>query len=130
METDVLIITGQNPDEQRSIQINSDDLKLLEEGSLVIDLSLKNGDLIERARETKPDEPIYLRDGVVHFTVTNLPSFVSKTASSILSNVSEKYISQLAQMGFEEAIATNPELRESLVLYRGKIVNSMKTTNL
>jgi hypothetical protein len=26
-------------------------------------------------------------------------------------------------MGFEEAIATSPELRDSLVLYRGKIVN-------
>ena len=28
-------------------------------------------------------------------------------------------------MGFEEAIATNPELRNSLVLYHGKIVNSL-----
>ena len=41
METDVLIITGQNPDEERNIHIKNDDLKLLEPGSLVIDLSLK-----------------------------------------------------------------------------------------
>jgi alanine dehydrogenase len=125
METDVLIITGINPSENRKIQINSDDLKLLEEGSLVIDLSLKNGDIIETSRETKPNEPIYVKDGLVHFTVTNLPSFVSKTASSILSNISSKYITQLTMMGFEEAIATSPELRQSLVLYRGKIVNSI-----
>jgi len=125
METDVLIITGQTPDEKRNIQIKNDDLKLLEKGSLVIDLSLKNGDIIETSRETKPNEPIYLQNGLVHFSVTNLPSFVSKTASSILSKVTSNYILQLSKMGFEEAVATSPDLRDSLVLYRGKIVNSI-----
>ena len=56
METDVLIITGQNPNDKRNIQIRIDDLKVLEPGSLVIDLSLKNGDIIDSSRETKPDE--------------------------------------------------------------------------
>lgn len=32
-------------------------------------------------------------------------------------------------MGFDEAIATSPELRESLVLYRGKIVNALLAKN-
>ena len=85
METDVLIITGQNPDEQRSLHINNDDLKLLEPGSLIIDLSLKNGDIINSSRETKPNEPSYIQNDLVYFSVTNLPSFVSKTSSNILS---------------------------------------------
>jgi alanine dehydrogenase len=129
METDVLIITGQNPNEKRNIHIKIDDLKVLEPGSLVIDLSLKNGDIIDSSRETKPDEPSYLHGGLVYFSVINLPSFVSNTSSNILSNLISKYIHQLTIMGFDEAIATSPELRESLVLYRGKIVNSLLAKN-
>jgi alanine dehydrogenase len=123
LETDVLIITGKGLNESRTIQLKNEDLKILEPGSLVIDLSLKNGDLIDQSRETKPDEPIYLKNDLVYFSVTNLPSFVSNTSSNVLSNILLNYISQLTQMGFDEAIATNPELRESLVLYHGKIVN-------
>jgi alanine dehydrogenase len=123
METDVLIINGQGPDKKINLHIVNDDLKLLQTGSLIIDLSVNNGDIIESSRETKPDGPIYLKDGLVYFTVSNLPSFVPKTSSYILSNITSKYIGLLTKMGFEEAIATSPELRDSLVLYRGKIVN-------
>jgi len=129
METDVLIITIPNSDEKSNIKISSDDLRILEPGSLVVDLSINQGDIIESSRETKPNEPVYLKDGLVYFSVTNLPSFVPKTSSTILSNVVLKYISLLANMGFQEAIATSPELRKSLVLYRGKIVDSHLTEN-
>jgi alanine dehydrogenase len=129
METDVLIITGQNPDQERNIHIKNDDLRLLEAGSLVIDLSLKNGNLIDSSRETKPNEPIYLKDGLVYFSVTNLPSFVSNTSSKILSSIISSYISQLTSVGFAEAIAINPELRNSVVLYHGKIINSLLAKN-
>ena len=96
---------------------------------MIIDLSIKNGDSITSSRETKPNEPIYLQNDLVYFTVANLPSFVPKTSSTILSNIVLKYIILLANMGFEEAIATSPELRNSLVLYRGKIVNPILLEN-
>jgi len=129
MDTDVLIITRKNSDEKKNIQISNNDLRILESGSLVVDLSVNHGDIIESSRETKPNGPIYLKDGLVYFSVTNLTSFVPKTSSTILSNIVSKYISLLAKMGFQEAIATSPELRKSLVLYRGKIVNPLLTEN-
>jgi alanine dehydrogenase len=129
IETDVLILTRQNSDEKKNIQLSNEDLRILESGSLVVDLSVNHGDIIESSRETKPNEPIYLQDGLVYFSVTNLPSFVPKTSSTILSNAVIKYISLLAKMGFQEAIATSPELRKSLILYRGKIVNPLLTEN-
>jgi alanine dehydrogenase len=129
LETDVLIITEQDPSEKQKIQLKKEDLNLLEAGSLIIDLSLKNGDIIDRSRETKPNEPIYIENDLVFFSVSNLPSFVAKTSSYILSRTMIKYISQLTQMGFEEAIATSPELRNSLVLYHGKVVNSLLAKN-
>ena len=129
LETDVLIITEQSLDEQKKIQLKKEDINVLEAGSLIIDLSLKNGDIIDKLRETKPNEPIYIQDGLVYFSVSNLPSFVPKTSSYILSKSMLKYLHQLTQMGFDEAIATSPELRNSLVLYHGKVVNALLAKN-
>ena len=129
IETDVLIISGQNPDEKFNIQITNDDLRILESGSLIIDLSVNHGNIIKSSRETKPNEPIYLQDGLLYFSVTNLTSFVPKTSSSILSNEVLKYVNLLAKMGFEEAITTSPDLRGSLVLYKGKIISSLLIEN-
>lgn len=129
LETDVLIITSKDYNEPNNIHIVNEDLNLLEPGSLIIDLSGSKGDVMTSFRETKPDEPIYVKDERVYFTVSNLPSFVPRTSSSIISNISIKYINLLAKMGFQEAIATSPELRNSVVLYRGKIVNPLLTEN-
>lgn len=129
LETDVLIITGQNPHEKINIKISNDDLRLLESGSLIIDLSVNRGDVIASSRETKPNQPIYLQDDILYFSITNLTSFVPRTSSSILSHTVLKYISLLAKMGFEEAITTSPELRDSLVLYKGKTTSPLLMEN-
>jgi alanine dehydrogenase len=129
METDVLIIAGKTRDDNTNKYMINDDLNLLEPGSLIIDLSVNKTDIIKSFRETKPDEPIYIKDDLVYFIVSNLPSFVPRTSSYILSGMISKYINLLAKMGFEEAIATSPELRKSLVLYRGKIVNPIMVDN-
>jgi len=129
IETDVLIISGQNPDEKLNIQISNDDLKILESGSLIIDLSVNHGNIIKSSRETKPNEPIYLQNGLLYFSITNLTSFVPRTSSTILSKSALKYVNLLAKMGFQEAIATSPDLRGSLVLYKGKIISSLLLEN-
>jgi alanine dehydrogenase len=123
LETDVLMAAPKIPGDSAEMHISKNDWKILEKGILVIDLSVNQGDRIEPARNTNPDAPVYIHDDLVFFSVTNLPSFVPKTSSEVLSKLTYHYISQLAQMGFEESIATNPEIRDSLVLYHGKIVN-------
>ncbi len=123
LETDVLIVTDSRYDSNSKMLIKKDDLNLLVKGSLVIDLSINREDRIEASRETKPDNPTYVQDDIVYFSVPNLPSVVPKTSSIALSNIALNYIRQLAQMGFQETIVSSPELRNSLMIYHGKIVN-------
>ena len=129
LETDVLIAAAQIPGKKSELRIQKNDLKLLNPGSLIIDLSLNKGNCIETSRETKQDDPIYINDGLLYYAVPSLPSAVPRTSSEVISNIAIRYIRQLARMGFQEAIATSPELRDSLIIYRGKIVNCLLSDN-
>lgn len=125
IDTDVLIASTQARGKISEIKVNKEDLKLLSAGTLVVDLSIQQGDLIETSRQTIQEDPIYMRDEVLFYVVPDLPAAVPRTSSEILSNSIIRYIKQLSDMGFEEVIAISPELRESLYLYRGKIVNQI-----
>ena len=130
LETDVLIAAGREIDMPSNIQVKLKDLKLLQQGSVIIDLTIDRHDLIEPARETKPTEPIYISDGLVFFAVNNLTAMLPMTASEVISQTTLPYIRQLTQIGIQEMIATNPEFRNSLVIYKGKIVHPVLTSDI
>jgi alanine dehydrogenase len=123
LETDILIASVLVPGQKPPVLVTRDDIKLMQPGSLVIDLSVDQGGCIETSRPTTFDNPTYLFEGIVHSAVTNLPSAVPFTASRALSGAALPYIMQIAQLGTHEAIALSPEIRSGLALYRGKIVN-------
>jgi alanine dehydrogenase len=56
----------------------------MEPGSVVIDVSVDQGGCIETTRPTTYERPTFLRHGVVHFGVTNMPGAVPRTASRAL----------------------------------------------
>jgi len=125
IDTDVLIVSTQDRGSKTDIRINKKDLKVLSPGTLVVDLSIHKGDVIETSRQTIQDDPIYIQDEVLFYGVPELPAAVPRTSSEILSNSIIKYILQLSDMGFKEAVAISPEIRDSLYLYHGKIVNDI-----
>ena len=123
LETDILIASVWIPGKKPPILVNRDDIKLMQPGSLVIDLSADEGGCIETTRPTTIDKPVYIIDGIIHFCVTNLPSSVPYTSSRALSSAIIPYIMRIAQLGMHEAIAISPEIRSGLAVYRGKVVN-------
>jgi alanine dehydrogenase len=123
LETDVLIVPAQVESKETVIKIKKKDLKILAPGSLVIDLSINHGDCVEGTRQNLHDNPLYIQDQILYFTVPELPAAVPRTSSEALSKTFIPYVRQLAKMGFDESITTNPEIRSSLYLYKGKIVN-------
>jgi len=123
LETDVLITAVHTPGRKTPVLVTRNDVKLLKPGSVIIDLSIEQGGCVETSRPTTPESPIYLQDDIVHYCVPNLPSAVPTTASRILSAQAVKYIKQIAQLGIEESVALNPEIRSGLTIYHGKVVN-------
>jgi alanine dehydrogenase len=123
LETDVLITCAQISGQRAPILVKKEDVKVLEPGSIIIDLSIDQGGNVETSRPTTHENPTFIRDDIVHCCVANLPSAVPNTASRALSTVALPYVKLIAQIGCEEALALNSEIRNGLNIYRGKVVN-------
>lgn len=95
-------------------------------GSVIVDISVDQGGCIETTRPTTYEAPTYLEEGVVHFTVTNIPGAVPRSASQALSAVVLPYVHKLMDPGWkisaelqrginvEAGQLTHPALKESL----------------
>lgn len=96
-------------------------LSVMREGSVLVDVSIDQGGCFETSKATTHADPIYVVDGVVHYCVANMPGAVPFTSTIGLTNATLPYALQLADMGHEEAIRSNEELRYGLNTYKGHI---------
>ncbi|MCM8807965.1 MAG: alanine dehydrogenase, partial [Candidatus Omnitrophica bacterium] len=104
------------------ILIRRDDLKIMEEGTVIVDVSIDEGGIAETSKPTTHKNPIYIYDGIVHYCVPNIPGIVPKTSTYALCNVTERYILQLADKGIK-SIEYSEGLRTGLAIRNGEIVN-------
>lgn len=124
-QTDVLISAVFRPGYKAPMLVSEQQVKLMEPGSVIIDLSVDNGGSVETSRPTTQDNPVFKIHDIIHYCVTNVPAGVPHTSSQALSKAILPYIKQLADLGFSEAVATVPQLRECLNIYRGKVVDKI-----
>ena len=65
--------------------VTRDMLKSMQNGGVVVDVSVDQGGCIETTRPTNYADPTYVEEGIVHFAVTNMPGAVPRSASQALS---------------------------------------------
>jgi len=87
-------------------------------GSVVVDVSVDQGGCVETTRPTTYDDPTYLVYDVIHFSVTNMPGAVPRTASQALSAVLTPYVERLAADDWESV----PALAEAINVRDGRPV--------
>ena len=68
----------------------------MQSGSVIIDISVDQGGCIETIQPTTYEQPTFVKHGVTHFGVTNMPGAVPRTASQSLSASLIPYVSELA----------------------------------
>jgi alanine dehydrogenase len=86
------------------------DLKLMKDGSVVVDVAVDQGGCVETVRPTTHADPVYVVDGVVHYGVANMPGAVPRTSTLALTNATFPYALQLAGSGWQEAVRENASL--------------------
>lgn len=91
----------------------------MHEGAVVVDISIDQGGCIETTRPTTYAEPTYVVDGVTHFSVTNMPGAVPRTATQALSAAILPYVQRLARDGWEEL----ESLRKGINVRAGELVH-------
>ena len=103
--------------------VRREDLKRMPPRAVIIDVAIDQGGCVETSRPTTHSQPTYIVDDVVHYCVTNMPGAVGRTSTYALTNVTLPYVLQLANKGFEKAVADNPALRQGVNVHQGKVTN-------
>ncbi len=80
-------------------------------GSVLVDVAIDQGGIFETTdRVTTHDDPTYVKHGVVHYAVANMPGAVPRTSTFALTNVTIPYALQIANKGYRAACLDNPAL--------------------
>lgn len=90
-------------------------------GAVIIDVSVDQGGCIETTRPTTHQNPTFIKHGVVHYCVTNMPGAVGRTSTYALANVTRPYIVALAHKGWKGAMREDVALAKGLNIADGKI---------
>ncbi len=88
-------------------------------GSVIIDVSIDQGGCVETSRPTTLSDPVFVKHGVTHYCVPNIPSAVARTASHALNNVVSSFVEEIASLEMQ-AFEENQALRRGVYLYRGQ----------
>ena len=94
--------------------VTRDMLKLMEPGTVMVDVAIDQGGCFETSRPTTHEDPVYYVDGILHYCVANIPGAVPYTSTLALTNATLPYALQLADKGWRRACAENEELRLGL----------------
>lgn len=93
----------------------------MKKGSVIVDVAVDQGGSIATVdRPTTHKDPIYIKHGVVHYAVANIPGAVPRTSTFALTNVTMPYALDLASRGWE-AITGSVPLQKGVNTHRGTV---------
>jgi alanine dehydrogenase len=96
-------------------------LKTMRPGAVLVDVAIDQGGCAETSKPTTHDDPVYVEEGVVHYTVANMPGALPRTATRALTLNTLPYVIAIAEDGWKDAARKDPALRRGLNLVEGNI---------
>ena len=93
-------------------------------GSVVIDVSIDRGGCFETSELTSHEHPVFLKYGIIHYCVPNIPSGFARTASQAISNVLMPLLLEAGdEGGFDNLVWHHIHLRGGIYLFKGSLTN-------
>ncbi|WP_422484950.1 alanine dehydrogenase [Gudongella sp. DL1XJH-153] len=93
----------------------------MRDGSVIVDVAIDQGGCVETVTHaTTHDDPVYVKHGVIHYSVANMPGAYARTSTFALTNTTLPYIIKLAGMGFRKALDFDNSLRKGVNVIDGK----------
>ncbi len=103
--------------------VTRDMLERMKPGAVLVDVAIDQGGCFETSRPTTHADPTYVVDGIVHYCVANMPGGVPRTSTFALNNATLPYVLQLADRGWQAALAADPHLRNGLNVCAGRVTH-------
>ncbi|HIX42574.1 MAG TPA: alanine dehydrogenase [Candidatus Kurthia intestinigallinarum] len=102
--------------------VSEEMIQAMTPGSVIVDIAIDQGGIFATTdRVTTHDDPTYVKHGVVHYAVANMPGAVPRTSTIALTNDTIPYAVQIANKGYEQALLDNDALKKGLNVANGYV---------
>jgi alanine dehydrogenase len=118
---DIVVGSVLVPGDKTPHLITREMLKLMEPGTVLVDVAIDQGGCFETSRPTTHSDPVYIEDGIVHYCVANIPGAVPNTSTMALTNATLRYAIALADKGWRQACKDDASLAKGLNIVEGKV---------
>lgn len=106
------------------VVVSEEMVAAMRSGSIIIDVAIDRGGCFETSELTSHENPTFVKHGVIHYCVPNIPSGFARTASQAISNVLMPLILEISdEGGLEEMVWHNFNLREGIYLFKGALTD-------
>ncbi|MQS76481.1 alanine dehydrogenase [Companilactobacillus halodurans] len=123
-DADVFISTILIPGSKPPKLVKEYMIKSMKPGSVVVDVAIDQGGTVETIdHPTTIDDPIFVKDGIIHYAVPNQPGAVPRTATMALAKGNIDYLLEIADKGIDQAIMDDDALASGVNIYEGKVTN-------
>ena len=119
---DIIVGSVLVPGDKTPHLITKEMLKLMEPGTVLVDVAIDQGGCFETSRPTTHSDPVYIEEGIVHYCVANIPGAVPNTSTLALTNATLRYAIALADKGWQQACKDDGALAKGLNIVEGKVV--------
>jgi len=114
-ESDLVIGAVLIPGAKAPRLVTEEMVKSMHEGSVIVDVAIDQGGIFETTDHiTTHDDPTYVKHGVVHYAVANMPGAVPRTSTIGLTNVTVPYATRIASLGYVKACLADPSLLKGI----------------
>lgn len=101
--------------------VTRDMLAGMKRGAVLVDVAIDQGGCFETSHPTTHEEPTFVVDRVVHYCVANMPGAVARTSTYALNNVTLPHALRIADLGWKEALRSDPHLASGLNIHAGQV---------
>ncbi|MDN3509064.1 MAG: alanine dehydrogenase [Candidatus Neptunochlamydia sp.] len=123
MNCDLVVGAALIPGKLTPKLITKEIVKKMKHGSVIVDVAIDQGGCAETSCSTTHSDPIFFHDDVVHYCVANMPGACARTATIALTNSVLPYALGIAEVGYKEALLSDPLLRSGMNVCLGKVTN-------
>lgn len=99
-------------------------VSIMRSGSVVLDVCIDRGGCFETSEVTSHESPVFIKHGVIHYCVPNIPSGFARTASQAISNVLMPLLLEIGdEGGLEKLVWHKFNIRSGIYLFKGALTN-------
>ncbi|UFT99089.1 alanine dehydrogenase [Radiobacillus kanasensis] len=114
-ESDLVIGAVLIPGTKAPKLVTEEMVQSMKNGSVITDVAIDQGGIFETTvRITTHDDPTYVKHGVVHYAVANMPGAVPRTSTIGLTNVTVPYAVKIANKGYVQASQDNAAILKGI----------------